>query len=135
MRRFLVPLAIAVLALGLGGCASGTPGEGAATTKETPISEEAAPASSVIILDVRTPEEFAEGHLEGAQNIDFNAGAVPAALENLDPDAEYIVYCRSGNRSGQVTALMEQAGFSNVTDLGPLQNAADQTGTPIVTGE
>lgn len=135
MRRLLIPLTIAALALGLGGCSSGTTSEDATSAGETSTSEESAPASDVIILDVRTPEEFAEGHLDGAQNIDFNAGAVPAALENLDPDAEYIVYCRSGNRSGQVTALMEQAGFSNVTDLGPLQNAADQTGVPIVTGE
>ena len=50
----------------------------------------------------------------------------------LDPDAEYLVYCRSGNRSGQAIALMEQAGFSNLTNLGSLEQAASTTGIQIV---
>ena len=51
----------------------------------------------------------------------------------LDPgDAEYLVYCRSGNRAGQTTDLMEEAGFSDVTNLGSLEEASEATGISIV---
>lgn len=88
---------------------------------------------NTIIIDVRTPEETASGYLEGAELIDFNAGEFAAALPSLDPEAEYLVYCRSGNRAGQAIALMEQNGFENVTNLGSLQQAADSTGIAVVT--
>ncbi|TXJ06654.1 MAG: rhodanese-like domain-containing protein [Aeromicrobium sp.] len=89
-------------------------------------------SDSTVIIDVRSPEEFAQGHLEGAELIDFNAGDLEAALTELDPDAEYVVYCRSGNRSSQAVAMMEDAGFTNVTDLGSLESAAKVTGLEIV---
>ncbi len=89
-------------------------------------------SGSTVIIDVRSPEEFAQGHLEGAELIDFNAGDLEAALTELDPDAEYVVYCRSGNRSSQAVAMMEDAGFTNVTDLGSLESAAKATGVEIV---
>ena len=73
-----------------------------------------------IILDVRTPAEFAEGHLEGAELLDLNGGQLSAAISTMDPDAQYFVYCRSGNRSAQAVQLMKDAGFTNVTDLGGL---------------
>ncbi|MFC7766956.1 rhodanese-like domain-containing protein [Leucobacter soli] len=72
------------------------------------------------------------GHLDGAEQLDFNGGEVAAAIPGLDPDAEYLVYCRSGNRSGQAIALMEQAGFSKLTNLGSLEQAAAATGIEIV---
>ena len=81
-----------------------------------------------IILDVRTPAEFAEGHLEGAELLDFNGGQLRAAISTMDPDAQYFVYCRSGNRSAQAVQLMKDAGFTNVTDLGSLDQAASATG-------
>jgi rhodanese-related sulfurtransferase len=84
-----------------------------------------------ILLDVRTAEEYATGRLEGARLLDFSGGEVAAAIPSLDPDAEYLVYCRSGNRSGQAIALMEQAGFTNLTDLGSLEQAALATGLPF----
>lgn len=89
-------------------------------------------SDNAIIVDVRTPAEFAAGHLEGAQLIDFNAGEVAAAIPTLDPEAEYLVYCRSGSRSGQAIALMEQAGFTDLTNLGSLEQAAETTGLDIV---
>lgn len=85
-----------------------------------------------IVLDVRTPQEHAEGHLEGAQLLDLSGGQFAAALPELDPQAEYVVYCRSGNRSGQAIALMEEAGFTNLTNLGSLEDAARATGVAIV---
>lgn len=89
-------------------------------------------AKETIILDVRTADEYAAGHLEGAQQLDFNGGEVIAAIPNLDPDVEYLVYCRSGNRSGQSVALMARAGFTKATNLGSLEQAAQATGIAIV---
>ena len=70
-----------------------------------------------VLLDVRTPEEYAEGHLEGAQLIDFYGPTFETQLEALDREASYAVYCRSGNRSGQVLARMRELGFIDVVDL------------------
>lgn len=85
------------------------------------------------LLDVRTPAEYADGHLDGAELLDFNGGEFAAALPDLDPGAEYLVYCRSGNRSGQAMEMMKQAGIENVTNLGSVADAASATGRPVVT--
>ena len=131
----LVGLA-AVLLLGpvLAGCSSD--GGSSATTASTGAESDATavvvvPASATVI-DVRTPEEFAEGHLDGAVNLDVQSGRFDAELAALDPDGEYFVYCRSGNRSAAAAATMAEAGFTDVTDLGGLQDAADATGIEIV---
>ncbi len=120
MLRFVVAL-LAALGLGLGLVACG----GSPTEEETM-------SADVIIIDVRTPEEYASGHLDGARLLDLNGGQFAAELPNLDPDAEYAVYCRSGNRSGQAVAMMTEAGFSQVTNLGSLEQAAESTGIAIV---
>lgn len=85
-----------------------------------------------VLLDVRTAEEYAAGHLEGALLLDFTSGELAAAIPQLDPEAEYYVYCRSGNRSAQAMALMQQAGIENVTNLGSLEAAATATGIEVV---
>jgi rhodanese-related sulfurtransferase len=73
--------------------------------------------SELVILDVRTPEEYAEGHVEGAIQIDFYAPDFADRIAELDRDVPYLVYCRSGNRSGQTRQLMADLGFSSVTDV------------------
>ena len=70
-----------------------------------------------VLLDVRTPEEYAEGHIAGSENVDFYEPAFADNIGQLDRDASYVVYCRSGNRSGQTTELMRQLGFTDVTDI------------------
>ncbi len=69
------------------------------------------------LIDVRTPEEYAEGHIPGARNIDIEGDAFVSSIEALDHSAPYFVYCRSGNRSGQAVAFMKQQGFTNITEL------------------
>jgi rhodanese-related sulfurtransferase len=69
------------------------------------------------IIDVRTPEEFALGHIEGAVLIDFYSDTFKEQLATLDKSANYSLYCRSGNRSGQTLGIMEELGFENVYDL------------------
>jgi len=85
-----------------------------------------------VLIDVRTPQEYAMGHLEGAQLLDLNSGEFEATLPQLSPDAEYLVYCRSGNRSAQAMKMMEDAGFTDVTNLGSVEEAAEATEIPIV---
>ena len=88
--------------------------------------------AETVVVDVRTPGEFAEGHLDDALLLDFSGGALAAALHTLDPHADYVVYCRSGNRSAQAVSLMRSAGFTNATDLGSMAQASAATGIPIV---
>ena len=123
IRSILAAVGALTLALSLAACS--TPSSGSAEPSVV-VTEE------TVIVDVRTPAEFAEGHLEGAELLDLTGGDFAAALPSLDPDAEYVVYCRSGNRSGQAGAMMEDAGFTDVTNLGSLGEAADATGLAIV---
>lgn len=119
MRRiFTAIIAAAALAIGVTACTPSAP------TVEVP--------SSAIIVDVRDQNEFAAGHLEGAELLSLNTGQFAATLPSLDPEAEYFVYCRSGNRSAQATSMMKQAGFTNVTDLGSVNDASSATGIAIV---
>ena len=73
--------------------------------------------AGVVILDVRTPAEFAEGYIEGARLIDFQSGNFENEIATLDKNATYAVYCRSGNRSGQAVKVMQDAGFTNVFNM------------------
>jgi rhodanese-related sulfurtransferase len=71
------------------------------------------------IVDVRTPEEFGGGHIPGALNIPVQQ--LPQRMSELEPkDKAIVVYCHSGNRSGQAAGLLKGAGFSQVHDLGPM---------------
>ncbi len=115
-RIVLAALFVTALGLGLAGCASTEPVEVGANT---------------VIIDVRTPEEYATGHLEGAVNIDWE-GEFTSVIGQLPTDGDYLLYCRSGNRAGQAKAFMDAAGFSNVTNLGSVQEASNATGISIV---
>lgn len=75
------------------------------------------PPADLVVLDVRTPEEFAEGHLDGALLVDFYDDDFAAQLAALDPAVPYLVYCRSGNRSGQTLAIMDELGFESAVDV------------------
>lgn len=88
--------------------------------------------TDTVIVDVRTPAEFAEGHLEGAVNIDVSAPDFQAQIAQLDTDADYVVYCRSGNRSAQAISIMRDAGFTSLQNAGGLSDAAAAISLPIV---
>lgn len=71
-----------------------------------------------VILDVRTAEECASGVIENAIHIDIMKGqGFIYELEKLDPNLNYYVYCRSGNRSGQACSIMQEMGFKNTFNL------------------
>jgi len=92
------------------------------------------PPDDLVVLDVRTPEEFAEGHLEGAVLVDFYDPDFAEQLAALDADVPYLVYCRSGNRSGQALGVMEQLGFTSAVDVDGGIVAWTDAGLPVTTG-
>jgi rhodanese-related sulfurtransferase len=73
--------------------------------------------AGIITLDVRTPGEFNEGHIDGALLIDFQSGNFENEIASLDKSKTYAVYCRSGNRSGEAVKVMSDAGFTNLYNL------------------
>ncbi|MFC1957239.1 rhodanese-like domain-containing protein [Chloroflexota bacterium] len=70
-----------------------------------------------VILDVRTAEEFADGHLENAVNIDYYSPGIRNELDTLDKNKNYLVYCRSGSRSLNAAKIMEELKFSNINNI------------------
>ena len=90
------------------------------------------PAGAVVI-DVRTPAEYAAGHLSGAINLDVESTDFAATVGRLDTDGQYLLYCRSGSRAGVAASQMSGMGFAHVTNLGGLDAAATTTGLAVVT--
>lgn len=71
-----------------------------------------------VILDVRTEDEFNDGYIENAVNIDINKGqAFIYEIEELDKNKNYYVYCRSGARSAKACQIMNELGFENAYNL------------------
>lgn len=77
---------------------------------------------NVVVLDVRTPEEFATGHLRGAQNLNFRDPNFPTQLAALDTIKTYVLYCASGNRSGKAAVLMQEKGFRKLVNAGAFKD-------------
>ena len=111
MKRLIAVLITSVFALTACGAS------GAVTTMNVSDFAKKISDKSVVLLDVRTPAEFASGHISGATNIDFESGNFENEIATLDKSKSYAVYCRSGNRSGQATALMAKAGFKSIFNL------------------
>lgn len=86
----------------------------------------------VVLLDVRTPEEFGEVRVPGSVNVDFYAADFATRLEELPRDVPYVVYCRSGNRSSQTMSLMRDLGFSEVWDVEGGIVSWSEAGLPLV---
>ena len=72
---------------------------------------------SGVLLDVRTPSEFGEGHIAGAINIDYESESFKTEIEKLDKAKQYQVYCRSGRRSALASEEMGKSGFIHVINL------------------
>jgi len=70
-----------------------------------------------VILDIRTPPEFSQGHIAGAVSIDYYDPQFKAKLAQLDKTKTYLLYCRSGNRSEKALKILEDLGFTNIYHL------------------
>jgi rhodanese-related sulfurtransferase len=86
------------------------------------------PGEDHILIDVRTPDEFASGHIAGAVNIPVEE--IADRLDEVPQDKPVVLYCRSGNRSNQASGILVNAGFTGIYDLGGI-NAWEAAGLPI----
>jgi rhodanese-related sulfurtransferase len=88
--------------------------------------------SVAAVIDVRTPVEVAAGHLHGSLHIDIQGSDFASKMNELDKSANYVVYCRSGNRAGSAIDWMTENGFTGtLTNAGSLADAAVTTGLAI----
>lgn len=133
--RSRLPLALAVAAVVVAGCgpavgseaASNEPGAAAPASQAVAAAElsgVAAESDGRVWIDVRTPEEIAEGALDGALHIDLQGPDFEAAISELPRDGAYFVYCRSGNRSGQAIEIMRGLGFTDLVNGGGFEDLA-----------
>lgn len=146
MKRLALPaFALAVV---LSGGVTGCSNDPSATAVEQPASApagqlaagrvDAAQFATVIaqpgvqIIDVRTPQEFSDGHIENAVNIPLQRSDFAQRVSKLDPNGTYAVYCRSANRSKAAVTEMTKAGLNNVYELAGGTVAWTAAGRPLV---
>ncbi|MCS6837837.1 MAG: rhodanese-like domain-containing protein [Bdellovibrionaceae bacterium] len=83
------------------------------------------PGEPYVLLDVRTPDEFQEEHVEGAINLNlYDPQFTVKAQKQLQPNVPIYVYCRSGNRSSQAKRALEKLGFNKIHDLQTVEKTA-----------
>jgi rhodanese-related sulfurtransferase len=127
--------------LAVAAAAGCSPGDDGGTAAREAVVETISPADAaglldeapagLVVLDVRTPEEYAAGRLEGAVNLDFYAATFPNDLAALNREVPYLLYCRSGNRSGEAREMMRSLGFLEVHEIGGGLNAWIEAGLPV----
>lgn len=111
-------LALAVAAIASVGLLAGCSSSNEAIKKVDPIEfSEVVNQPGVIVLDVRTPEEFNAGHIANAVNINLEGSDFASEVSKIDKDSTVAVYCRSGNRSGVATKQMAELGFVDMYDM------------------
>ena len=123
LRRAALALAV-VATLGAASACSADMAEGSSAAEALP--------AGTILIDVRTPAEFAEERLEGAINIPVELPTFAAQIALLDPSADYLIYCRSGRRADAAMDLMAQVGFTTMKNLGSVAQASQATGIRVV---
>jgi rhodanese-related sulfurtransferase len=132
-RRLLALIILALVAVfAVAACESGesssdVPG---AHTVSADKAAELIESGEYTVIDVRTPAEYAGAHVVGAVNIDVNGADFADQIAGLDPEEPYLVYCRTGNRSAQAAAQMEDIGIQDIADAGGLADLA-AAGVPI----
>jgi len=111
-RRAIVWATVLVLSLGATApLTAGTRFPEVTVTQARELIQKRAGNAGLVILDVRTPEEFAEGHISGAANVNLLGLDFESRLNALDRGKTYLVYCRTGNRSAKAIQTMERLGF------------------------
>ena len=135
MQKRQLRTMIAVALVGVSTLAACTEGAGSSgRTLDAAAFADLAESPGVVVLDVRTPEEFASGHLPDALNIDVSAPGFAGRVAGLDTDTSYAVYCRTGNRSATAMQVMLDAGIDSVAHLGGGVVAWAEAGGELVAG-
>ena len=86
----------------------------------------------LVVLDVRTPREFAAGHIDGAINIDFKNANFATEIAKLDGAQDYIIHCRSGGRSTASLTAFKNEGFSHIIHMDGGMIGWNKSGLPTV---
>ena len=120
MRRRPAQVLGVALLLAVALVASACAGAGGPAVRKVTPAEAVGLLSSRVVIDVRTPSEYAAGHIEGAQNIDVEAPDFATQLSSLDEHGKYLVYCHSGRRSALAADTMAKAGFTDIVDAGAM---------------
>jgi len=115
-----------MLLLGAGACGSDDVPASPVSSESVGTSADPVPADEALdriadgarVIDVRTPEEFDAGHLDGAINLDVQEGDFAERVSELPRDASYVVYCASGRRATGAVEQMAELGFSDVLNGG-----------------
>lgn len=116
--RFITALVLAgTVALGASGCSN---------------TEAIDMAKVTSVIDVRSADEFNSGHLEGAINMDVESANFSSQIATLDKSGKYLIYCHSGRRAGIAVDQMSSSGFTDVTNIGGISDAAATTSLTII---
>ena len=135
----IITTAATISCLVFAGCSSKPTDRPEKATGALPIDIDAKAAGALleqekppVVLDVRTPGEFAAGHIEGAVNIDFKGPGFKDEIAKLDREQPYLLHCRSGNRSGQSKPTFTELGFKTIYHLDGGFLAWEEAGLPTV---
>ncbi|MDI1354260.1 MAG: thioredoxin domain-containing protein [bacterium] len=112
-----ISIVIALSGLWLSACLGGQGANGQTNLAATAFSEKIKELPGAPIIDVRTPDEFSNGHLKNAKNIDWNGDNFDSEIAGLDKTKPVFVYCLSGGRSSSAAAKMRSGGFKTVYEL------------------
>lgn len=138
MKKILSLTALAIL-IGFTSCEAQEKSKTETTMKSTGVINldvnvaefEKQMAGNGLLLDVRTNQEYAEGHLKGSKQIDFYRPDFKTQLEALDKETPVYIYCRSGGRSGNAAKMMKDMGFKEVYNLEGGIGAWQRAGKPL----
>lgn len=126
-------LALLALLVVVSGCGSSSPGVRLGSVDEVAGRVTDNP-DGLVILDVRTAEEFVETRIDGAVPIDFNLPDFGTRVASLNRSVPYVLYCRTGNRSEAAATIMKDLGFEDVIELDGGIVAWAAAGKPMVSG-
>lgn len=131
-----LPALLLALLVALAACSSA----GATTSTDIRVVDPVAAAELLeaepdrTIIDVRTPGEYATGHIQGAVLVDYDAPDFEGRIAEFDRDDDYVIYCRSGDRSAGARRVMADLGFTDVVDVEGGAVAWSNAGLPLVAG-
>ena len=125
-----VALRIALAAVALVACSPAGPGSADTELSQEALLERLGSQAPPLVLDVRSPEEFASGHVPGARNLPVGELASRAGALDAPRDATVVVYCERGPRARQAQAALSAAGFSTVLHLEGDMSAWREKGLP-----
>ena len=110
-------------------CACGNPGSAIANAPGNPASV----PSAIVLIDVRSAEEYASGHLQGTVNIPHDRITEEIGSVAADKSTRIILYCRSGRRADTALNALKVAGYENVSNYGGLEDAQMRLNLPVIT--